>query len=142
MGYIDSAEPEVIVSQDGSHTGMLIDFLAELNLRLGTQIGLEIDTIPGILEQAKTNKVDGILEMLPEYADKLGLLKTETYLTAYPAVFGRRSEINIGLADIAGKKVAISDKIYFSEKIAQQYCSEATMVKVSDSLEGLRLISS
>jgi ABC-type amino acid transport substrate-binding protein/signal transduction histidine kinase len=142
LGYIDSAEPEVIVSQDGSHTGMLVDFLAELNRRLGMQIGLDIDTIPGILEQAKTNKVDGILEMHPEYADKLGLLKTETYLTAYPAVFGRRSDINIGLADIAGKKVAISDKIYFSEKIAQQYCSEATIVKVSDSLEGLRLISS
>ncbi|MFT5699064.1 MAG: PAS domain S-box-containing protein [Desulforhopalus sp.] len=141
LGYIDSAEPEVIVSQNGSHTGMLVDFLAELNRRLGTQIGLKIDTIPGILEQAKTNKVDGILEMLPEYADKLGLLKTETYLTAYPAVFGRRSDIVMGLSDIAGKKVAISDKIYFSEKIAQQYFGQSTIVKVSNSLEGMRLIS-
>ena len=141
LGYTDASEPEIIVNPDGSYSGMLIDFLAELNQRLGTQIGLEIDTVPGILEQAKTKKVDGILEMLPEYADKLGLLKTATYLPAYPAIFGRHDVSYKGPSDCSGKKVAINDKILFSEKIAQEYCEQATIVKVSNSLEGLRLVS-
>jgi len=141
LGYIDTAEPEVIANPDGSYSGILIDFLAALNRRLGTRIGLEIDTIPGILEKAKTKKVDGILEMHPVYADKLGLLKTAAYLTSYPAVFGYRSVSFRGPSDFAGKTVAISDKIYFSEKIARQYAGQATILKVSNALEGLRRIS-
>ena len=141
LGYIDTAEPEVIANPDGSYSGILIDFLAALNRRLGTRIGLEIDTIPGILEKAKTKKVDGILEMHPEYADKLGLLKTAAYLTSYPAVFGRHNVSFGGPSDFAGKTVAISDKIYFSEKIARQYAGQATILKVSNPLEGLRRIS-
>jgi ABC-type amino acid transport substrate-binding protein len=104
-------------------------------------VGLEIDTIPGILEKTKTKKVDGILEMHPEYAGKLGLLKTAAYLTSYPAVFGSRSVSFRGPSDFAGKTVAISDKIYFSEKIARQYAGQATILKVSNALEGLRRIS-
>jgi len=34
LGYIDTAEPEVITNPDGSHSGILIDFLAALNRRL------------------------------------------------------------------------------------------------------------
>ena len=140
LAYLD-AEPEVIANPDGSYSGMLVDFLAELNRRLGTQIGLEIDTIPAILEQAKTKKVDGILEMLPEYADKLGLLKTATYLSAYPAIFGRHDVSYNDPYDCIGKKVAITDKTLFAEKIAEEYCGQATIVKVSLPLEGLRLVS-
>ena len=141
LGYVDTFEPEVIANPDGSYSGMLIDFLEELNRRLGTQIGLEIDTVPGILEQAKTKKVDGILEMLPEYADKLGLLKTATYLSAYPSIFGRHDISYNDASDCIGKKVAINNKVLFSEKIAQEHCGQATIVKVNNSLEGLRLVS-
>lgn len=140
LAYLDAA-PEVIANPDGSYSGMLVDFLAELNRRLGTQIGLKIDTIPAILEQAKTKKVDGILEMLPEYADKLGLLKTATYLSAYPAIFGRHDVSYNEPYDCIGKKVAITDKTLFAEKIAEEYCGQATIVKVSLPLEGLRLVS-
>jgi hypothetical protein len=32
--YTDAFEPEVIVNPDGSHRGMMVDFLGELNERL------------------------------------------------------------------------------------------------------------
>lgn len=66
LGYTDEFEPEVIVDPDGTYRGILVDFLTELNRRLGTRIDLHFDSIPGILEKAKTKAVDGILEIHPE----------------------------------------------------------------------------
>ncbi len=111
LGYTDAFEPEVIVNPDGSHSGILVDFLDEMNRRLGTRITLQIDSIPGILQKAKNKEVDGILEMLPEYADKLGLLKSIGYLRAYPAVFARKNVSFAGPDDFAGKKIMIIDKV-------------------------------
>ncbi len=141
LGYTDAFEPEVIVDADGSQRGMLVDFMAELNRRLGTRIGLEIDTIPGILEKAQTKTVDGILEIHPEYAAKLGLLKTESYLAAYPAVFGRRNVSFKGPTDFSGKKVAIIDGVYFSEKMVRQYGQQAALVKVKNAEQGIKAVS-
>ena len=141
LGYTDEYEPEVIVNPDGTYRGILIDFLAELNRRLGTRIDLHFDSTPGILEKAKTKAVDGILEIHPEYADKLGLLKSAGYLTTYPAVFARLDVSFEGPDDFAGKRVAIIDKVYFSEKLVRQYGEQATILKVKDAEQGMKVVS-
>ena len=141
LGYTDAFEPEVIVNPDGSHSGILVDFLDEMNRRLGTRITLQIDSIPGILQKAKNKEVDGILEMLPEYADKLGLLKSIGYLRAYPAVFARKNVSFAGPDDFAGKKIAIIDKVYFSEKMVREYGEQATILRVKDAIQGMKSVS-
>ena len=140
LGYTDTFEPEVIVNPDGTNGGILVDFLDELNRRLGTRIGLQIDSVSEILEKAKTKEVDGICNIHPEYADAMGLKKTQGYMSAYPTVFGLRKVSFDDLADFAGKKVAIIDKVYATEEITQQYGKQATILKVKDALEGLKLI--
>ena len=45
-------------------------------------------------------------------------------------------------SDFAGKKVAVIDKVFFSEKIIEQYGSSAIVVKVHDATEGLHLVNS
>lgn len=141
LGYTDAFEPEIIRNPDGSYSGMLVDFLSGLNQRLGTRIGFEIDSVPGILEKAQTKAVDGILEMAPAYADKLGLRITDTYLTAYPTVFGRPNVHFENPTDFTGKTVAIIDKIFFTEQMTRQYGTQATIVKVKDALEGMQRVS-
>ncbi len=141
LGYTDAFEPEVIVNPDGSHTGILVDFLEALNKRLGTRITLRIDSIPGILQKAKTKEVDGILEMHPEYADKLGLLKSVGYLRAYPAVFARKDVSFAGPDDFAGKKIAIIDKVYFTEKMVREYGEQSTILRVKDAIQGMKSVS-
>jgi|GEM_PF-882184 len=141
LAYTGDFEPEVIVNSDGSHSGFLVDFLEELNKRLGIRIKLRIDSVPEILQMAETKAVDGILEMHPEYADKLGLLKTEGYLTAYPAVFARRNVSFEDPPDFSDKTVAIVNQIYFMEKMARQYGEEATILKVKDTLQGMKKVS-
>jgi PAS domain S-box-containing protein len=140
MGYSDSFEPEVIVNPDGTYRGILVDFIDALNKRLGTRIGLRIDPIPEVLEKARTKEIDGIANIHPEYADKLGLLKTHGYFSSYPTVFTRRDVSFERPADFVGKKIAIIDKVYFSSKIIRPYEERATVLKVKDALEGLQSV--
>ena len=140
LGYTDVFEPEVITNPDGSHRGILVDFLDELNRRLGTRIRLRIDPIPELLGKAQKRETDGILNILPEYADKLGLLKTEGYMTGYGAVFTRKNIVFDRPSDLAGKKVAIVDKVMFTELIVERYGAGATILKVNDALEGLQRV--
>ena len=140
IGYTDVFEPEVITNPDGSHRGILVDFLDELNRRLGTRIRLRIDPIPELLGKAQKRETDGILNILPEYADKLGLLKTDGYLTGYGAVFTRKNIVFDRPSDLAGKKVAIVDGVMFAKLIVERYGAGATILKVNDALEGLQRV--
>ena len=141
LGYTDAFEPELIVNPDGSHSGILVDFLDEMNRRLGTRITLQIDSIPVLLQKAKNKEVDGILEILPQYADKLGLLKSIGYLRAYPAVFARKNISFAGPDDFAGKKIAIIDNVYFSEKMVREYGEQASILRVNDAIQGMKSVS-
>ena len=140
LGYTDTFEPEVIAEPDGTYRGILVDFLDELNRRLGTRIGLKIDSVTQIIEKAKTQAIDGICNIHAEYADALGLLKTRGYMLSYPTVFGRKNIDFKGPGDLAGKTVAIIDKVYITEKIVRQYGKRATLMKVKDALEGLKRV--
>ncbi len=140
LGYTDVFEPEVITNPDGSHRGILVDFLDELNRRLGIRIRLRIAPVPELLGKAQKRETDGILYILPEYADKLGLLKTEGHLSGYAAVFAHRNFAFDRPSDLAGKKVAIVDKVMFTELIVERYGAGATILKVNDALEGLQRV--
>jgi len=141
MGYTDSFEPEVIVDPDGSLHGIQVDILDELNRRLGTRIRLRVAPVPELVEKAKKKEVDGILSLHPRYADKLGLLKTRTFLTNYAAVFARRDLPFDSPSDFSGKRVTIIDKAFFSEEIIEEYGQGATILKVKDSEEGMQIVS-
>ena len=84
LGYTDAYPPEIIVNSDGTYSGMVVDFLDALNKKLGTDFGLRIYAIPQLIENAQAKKVDGILSIHPEYAEKLGLLKTRAVLARLP----------------------------------------------------------
>lgn len=141
LGYTDTHEPIVIVNSDGTLDGILVDFLDELNELLGTSISLRIDTIPEVLDNAKTKETDGILSIHPDYADELGLLKTKGHITNYPAVYALQDVSFEGPTDFAGKTVAIIDQVYYSEMIIEKYGEQTTILKVKDSLEGLQLVN-
>ena len=50
---------------DGTYRGLLIDFLDELNKRLGIRIALRTDSVPKTVENAIKKQVDGILFLHP-----------------------------------------------------------------------------
>ena len=140
LGYTATFEPEVIENPGGMYRGILVDILEELNRRLGTRIRLRVAPIPVLLKKAQKKETDGILNLLPGYADELGLLKTRGYMTGYAAVFGRRGAVFDSPTDLIGKRVAIIDGVKFTQLIVEQYGDGATILNVEDALEGLQLV--
>lgn len=140
LGFTDVVAPAVIVNPDGTYSGFLVDFYDALNKRLNSRIRLRIDSIPVALLNAKTKQTDGIANLHPAYADKLGLLKTHGFMPAYPVVFGRRDISFKGPAEFEGKTVAAMDQVYFSEEILRPYRGRTTIFKVKDALEGLQRV--
>jgi ABC-type amino acid transport substrate-binding protein len=140
LGYTDAFEPEVIVNPDGSLRGIQVDILNQLNSRLGTQIRLQIDPVAILVEKAKKREVDGILSLHPDYADELGLLKTRSIFTNYPAVFARMELAFNSYSALAGKRVAIIDKVFFSEQLVAQHGQGATVLKVLNAEEGPQFV--
>ena len=137
LGYADSQEPQLIVNPDGSYSGIVVDLLDELNRRLGTAIRLEAYPVKKLIEKAKKREIDGILNLHPGYAERLEMLKTNGYFQMFPAIFARRDLVINSPDDIAGKTVALVDKVYFSEKLIRQYGDQATIKRVTSVLEGL-----
>jgi PAS domain S-box-containing protein len=140
LGYTYAFQPDVIVNPDGGLRGIQVDILAELNRRLRTRIGLQIYPVAELIDKAQKKEVDGILNLHPDYADNLGLLKTNSYFTGYPAVFARKGVSFDSPSDLADKRVAIIDKVFFSEQLVAQHGRGATILKVQDAEEGLQLI--
>ncbi|MFC1857463.1 transporter substrate-binding domain-containing protein [Thermodesulfobacteriota bacterium] len=140
LSFPDQYEPYLISNQDGSKTGILVDILAELNQRLGTEIKLKTGLLPKILAQIKKGELDGILALHPEYSAKLGFLHTQGYINAYPTLFGQRGITLNTPTDLAGKKITHRAGEYFSQKIIDQYGKGAQIFKVDNILGGLRMV--
>ena len=142
LGYIDFNLPEIIVNSDGTVSGMVVDFMDSLNRKLGTDFGLRIYKPAQLIENVKAKNIDGILNLHPEYAAKLGLRMTKSYWPGYPAVFARKNLAFDGPKDFDGKRVAITDQAYFPSRVLRQFGQNATVVKVDSVLDGFRLVES
>ncbi len=77
FGFPKGFEPLLIKEKEGGVSGILADFLADLNDRLGTQFTAEIDPVSEILKKIDQKELSGILIMIPAAADEYGLLKTK-----------------------------------------------------------------
>ena len=140
LGYPDAFEPAVIVNEDGSYRGTLVDILALLNQRLGTDFKLTVKSIPDIISQVSRKELGGVLSIHPSHADKYGWLKTKPYMNSYPTVFTRKGHTFTRPSDLAGKKIAVIDKIFFSQKLVDLYGTGSTLIKVKNSREGLERV--
>jgi len=127
LGFNGNFEPTLIVDPDGSFRGTLVDIIDRLNLRLGANIALQIDPIPITFEKAQTKETDGIALILPQYADKLGFLKTHSFYRSFPTIFGSVETSFEHPDDFIGKRVAIIDKPLFSKIIIQPYQDRVTV---------------
>ena len=141
FGYLVN-EPEVVGNPDGTYSGMVMDLIHLLNDTLGTNIQMEIHTIPTVIKKAQTKEIDAIPSLHPDYADKLGLLKTSVFWPTYPAVFTRKGIDFNGSDDFKDRRVAIVDKVHWMARFMEKYGKQSTIVPVKNPLEGLKLVNS
>lgn len=134
-------EPYLISNPDGTKSGILFDFLTELNSRLGTKIQISTGTLKSTIPKVKNGEIDGFLALHQDYADALGLLKTRNYFTGYPAIFASKEFSLTSPDDLAEKIIVHREAEYFSGKIIEKYGKGATIVSVDSALDGLRIVN-
>ena len=142
LGYTDVFEPGIIVNEDGSYSGTLVDILELLNQRLGTDFSPTAKSIPELIRQVNDKELAGVLSIHSDRADKLGWLRTKSYMNSYPTIFTRKGFTFTGPSDLAGKKIALVDRVFFSRNLVDLYGAGSQLIKVKDGREGLETVRS
>ncbi len=142
FGFSDDFEPYLIKGHDGKHRGILVDFLNELNARLGTQFVTVVDSWPKVFEKIKNKELTGISAIARATADAKGLLKTATTFSVYPSFFIREGapfKLN-SLNDLSGRSVAILQSAGVMEKILEPYSGDVAISKFPTNLEVMKAL--
>jgi signal transduction histidine kinase/CheY-like chemotaxis protein len=142
FGFSDDFEPYLIKGHDGQHKGILVDFLNELNARLGTQFGTVVDSWPKLFEKVKNKELAGILGIAKVTADAKGLLKTAITFSVYPSFFIREEApftFN-SLNDLRGRSVAMLQSAGVMEKILEPYSGDVSISKFPTNLEVMKAL--
>lgn len=142
LGYTDAFEPGIIVSEDGSYRGTLVDILQLLNQRLGTNFKPSADSIPELIRQVNDKELAGVLSIHSDRADKFGWLRTKTFMNSYPTIFTKKGYDFTGPVDLAGKNIALVDNVFFSQNLVDLYGTGSKLIKVKDGREGLENVRS
>jgi len=141
LGYGEGYEPDVIVDLDGSYRGFLVDVLSQLNHRLGASLRLEVGPVAELFEKIRRKEIDGALAIHPENARRRGLISTREFFHVYPAAFTRSGLGIHAPADLAGRRVAIVEEVFFAERLTAKYGRGGSLLRVRNALEGLNRVT-
>ena len=142
MGFYSEEEPYLIAESDGSFSGLVVDLIDIINHNHGTNITLVIDQWPNIINKINDNKIDSVLGIISEYADKLGLLKTIPLTSSYPTVYSMRSAPFVlnNIEDLRGKTISAQTDFFYIKDILDPIKDEVTIIKADSNIDALKLV--
>lgn len=140
LGFTPHFEPILIQKQDGLLSGILIDFFDEINQRTGLNIHIVAGDFIQIFEKAKQKNIDGIAVCNPELADEAALLKSQSHIHAFPAIFAHQDTSYHDRESIIGKRVCYPKGSRFGEFILKDYRDKIQLIITESELESLRRV--
>ena len=142
LGFTSSLEPQVIVEDDGTLTGILIDIYSEVERLTGLKVNVELDSLSNIIDKANKGVIDGILGSSINLANSLNLLYTDSFSPIVPMVFStdRYQDQIYNITDLYGKKVGIIKNSIVIEQILEPHKDEIELVFAEDNIELLQLL--
>ncbi|MDM8535995.1 transporter substrate-binding domain-containing protein [Desulfobacterales bacterium HSG17] len=143
LGFNDSMPPFLIKDKKGRLSGLMIDILNLLNYRLGTDINVRAEDWVEIQDKAANKEIDGILGMAPKLGDKLGLIKTHSYVKSYMTVFGRKdNSFKIeSLKDLEGKNVSMMKGMVIPQILGSSIeIEKVNLIEADNIVEALRMV--
>lgn len=144
LGFTEAFEPFVIKDEDGNLSGIMVDFLKQINHLLNTDIKIDLDLWPKTHKKAKNRKTDGILLIHEAQTNRLNLKKTKIVIREYPVFFINKNadfEIN-SLDDIKGKKIAVPKKTSLASEFLAPYKNDCIIIKCLSVKEQFEMLSS
>ncbi len=142
LGFPGYQEPILFIGEDGKETGFIVDFINEMNRRLGTNITVSTDSFDVLVEQIGQKNLDGIVAMYSDQETQLNLLPTKTNFEFYPVIYTRAETAQAfqNLDNIAGKSIAVQVADTFTHEILATYKDTITIIRVASVQEGLKLV--
>jgi ABC-type amino acid transport substrate-binding protein/two-component sensor histidine kinase len=137
LSFTDAFEPYLINDGNGDYRGITIDFLNELNARLGTQIEVEVYSWSDMIDRAKSGESDGVLMLGSNTANSAGLLSSDTLFNVYNTFFTRiDADFTINsVEDVRGKSIGILKNTKYQESILKPYENEITITTYPTNLD-------
>lgn len=142
LGFTPNIEPLIVVSEDGSLSGILIDIYDELEKLTGLKVNIKSDNWPSTIEKATQGKINGLLASPPALAESIGLPYSTAIVKGTPAIFARTDapfEIN-STDDLIGKRIAVHKGIDVIEKTLSQYKDKIEIIETGSAQEMMTLV--
>lgn len=109
LGFNPDMEPWVIVLEDGTQTGALIELYKQLEAIIGIDFEIEIDKWPKIIDKARNRELDVLMATAPNLSNTLEMEQTLSIFDIFTSVYARKDRnfsINT-LEDLKGLKIAV-----------------------------------
>ncbi|NRB37672.1 MAG: transporter substrate-binding domain-containing protein [Pseudomonadales bacterium] len=140
LGFGKYSEPMIIENQDGSYSGVVVDYFNALEKRLGINIELYVDdwfALPALLQK---NQIDGFLGGNPRAVKKQGFLSSDTLAHLQLATYiNTRSGFQPqNLDELNGRRIATRKII--SKLTSFSLSDDSTLQIVKTSRDGLNLL--
>ncbi len=142
LGYDPGAEPVEFRDERGRFAGIVADYFRLLEQRLGLEFEVaRFESWSDVVAAAEAGEIDVVaaMETTPERSEYL--VFTRPYLSGPLVILMRRAvEDGVTLADLAGRKVAITRGLALDPELRRTH-PEIDVVTVDDDLEGLLDVS-
>ncbi len=142
LGFTPKIEPLIVVAEDGSLSGILIDIYKELEKLTGLKVKIKSDSWPSTIENTKTGKLNGLLASPPALAESIDLPYSTTIVKATPAIFARTDapfEIN-STDDLIGKRIAVVKGIDVIDKTLAKFKGKIEVIETESAQEMMTLV--
>lgn len=142
LGFTPNIEPLIVVAEDGSLSGILVDIFHELEKLTGLKVNIKSDNWPSTIEKAKHGQFNGLLASPPSLAESIDLPYSTTIVKGTPAIFARTDapfEIN-STDDLIGKRIAVLKGIDVIDKTLAQYKDKIEIIETASAQEMMTLV--
>ena len=142
LGFNPDMAPYVIVAEDGSLAGLLIDIYEKLQEILGIDVKIEIEYWPKMIEKARNGTVDGLLGAAAPLARSLGMPQTKPIFHTIFTVFARQdNSLTVNkLEDLKGLTIAYLKGDRFAPRILEPIREKCTIIEADSTLESFTLV--
>ncbi len=142
LGFTPNIEPLIVVAEDGSLSGILVDIYDELEKLTGLKVKIKSDNWPSTIEKAKLGKISGLLASPPALAESIDLPFSTAIVKGTPAIFARTDapfEIN-STDDLIGKRIAVHKGIDVIEETLAQFKGKVEIIETGSAQEMMTLV--
>ena len=144
LGFNPDMAPYVIVAEDGSLSGLLIEIYEKLQEILGIDVKIEIEYWPKMIEKARNGTVDGLLAAAAPLALSLGMPQTKPLFHTIVTVFAKQDNaLSVNkLDDLKGLTIVYLKGDSVTPKILKPIREKCTIIEADSTLKSFMLVQS